>query len=169
MNPDQAFEQGLEKVESKRVLRVASRGLRALVYFHEHAVDTRGHTGRRHRLDELRLAGRDAVAGAGELQAVGHIVNDRVPERAHEGERPHVDHEVVVAEACPAFGDDDPLVSSARHLGDGMTHVKRRQVLTLLDVHDAPRACGRKEEVGLPAEERRDLEYVGHRGHRLRV
>ena len=48
-----------------------------LVDLHEDAVDAGGDAGRRHRLDELRLPGGDAVAGAGQLQAVGDVVDDR--------------------------------------------------------------------------------------------
>ena len=51
-----------------------------------------------HRLDELRLPGRDAVAGARQLQAVRHVVDDGVAERAQDRKRAHVDDEVVVAE-----------------------------------------------------------------------
>ena len=64
VNPHELVEQRLEQVEPQRVLRVALRLRRVLVDFHEHAVDAGGDAGRGQRLDELRLAGRDAVAGA---------------------------------------------------------------------------------------------------------
>ena len=98
---------GSQPVEPQRVLRVALRARRLLVHFHEHAVDAGGDAGRGHRLDELRLAGGDAVAGAGQLQAVRHVVDDRIAERAQHRERAHVDDQVVVAEAEAALGDDD--------------------------------------------------------------
>ena len=82
---------------------------RVVVDLEEHAVDARRHAGRRQRVDELRLAGRDAVAGARQLQAVRHVEDDRVAEAAHDRERAHVDHEVVVAERGAALGEDDAL------------------------------------------------------------
>ena len=74
--------------------------------FHEHAVHAGADAGAGHRLDELRLAGRDAVAGARELQAVRDVVDDGVAERPQDRKRAHVDDQVVVAEAEAALGDD---------------------------------------------------------------
>ena len=56
----------------------------------------------------------DAVAAAGQLQAVRHVVDDRVPERSQDRKGAHVDDEVVVAEAEPALGDDDAWVAGWR-------------------------------------------------------
>ena len=82
--------------------------------FHEHAVDAGGDAGRGHRLDELRLARRDAVARARQLQAVRDVVDDGIAERAHDRKRAHVDDEVVVAEAEAALGDDDAVIAGRR-------------------------------------------------------
>ena len=83
-----------------------------LVDLHEHAVHAGRDAGRRHRLDVLGLAGGDAVPAAGQLQAVGDVVDDGIAERAQHREGAHVDDEVVVAEAEAALGDDD--VASCR-------------------------------------------------------
>ena len=45
--------------------------------------------------------------------------------------------------------------------------VVRRHELALLDVDDAAGAAGGQQQVGLAAEERRDLQDVGHLGGRL--
>ena len=51
---------------------------------------------------------------ARQLQAVRHVVHDRIAERPQDRERAHVDDEVVVAEAEPALGHDDARVAGAR-------------------------------------------------------
>ena len=74
---DQPPEQRLEQVEPQRVLRVALRARRLLVHLEKHAVDAGGDAGRRERLDVLGQAGGDAVAAAGQLQAVRDVEHDR--------------------------------------------------------------------------------------------
>ena len=115
----------------------------------------------RQRLDELRLAGRHAVAAARQLQAVRHVVDDRVAERAQDREGAHVDDEVVVAEAEPALGDDHPLVAGAVTFSIACRMSAGREELSLLDVDDASGLRGGDEQIGLPREERRDLQHVG--------
>ena len=134
--------------------------------FEEQAVDARGHAGGRERLDEFGLAGADPVAPAGQLQAVGDVVDDRIVQRPQLREGAHVDHEVVVSERRAPLGDEHLVVASRGRLGDGVPHVERREKLSFLQVHRAPRGGGGDDQVGLPAQERRDLEHVGHLGHR---
>ncbi len=114
MNAHQPLEQWLEQIQPQRVLRVALGPRRLLVHFEEHAVNARRHAGRRQRLDELGLPGRDAVTAARQLQAVRDVVDHRISERAHDGEGAHVDDEVVIAEREPALGHDHLLVAGAR-------------------------------------------------------
>ena len=60
------------------------------------------------------LSGGDAVAGAGQLQAVRDVVDHRVAERPQHRKGAHVHDQVVVAEARAALGDDDLLVAGRR-------------------------------------------------------
>jgi hypothetical protein len=119
------------------------------VDFDEDAVDPGRDSRRGHRLDELRLAGRHAVAGPRELQAVRHVVHDRVAERAQQREGAHVDDEVVVPEAVAAFGHEDPRVAGLDDLVDRVAHVSGREELPLLDVHHAAGARRGHEQIGL--------------------
>ena len=95
------------------------------MHFHEHAVHAGRDTGRGQRLDELRLAGRDAVAAARELQAVRDVVDDGAAERAQHRKGAHVHDEVVVAERETALGDDDARIAARRDLLDRVPHVER--------------------------------------------
>src|SRR6266550_3266566 len=73
----QAAEQRFEGVETERVLRVAPGARRLFVYLDEHPVEPRSHTGRRKRLDVFREAGRHAVSGPWQLQAVRDVEDHR--------------------------------------------------------------------------------------------
>src|SRR4051812_15838460 len=158
---DKAAEQWLELVEPQCVLRVTSRPRWILMHFEEHAVDTRGDAGGCERLDEFRLAGGDTVAAARQLQAVRHIEDDGHAERAHHRKRTHVDDEIVVAEARAALGDRHARIAGIDDLRDRMLDVVRGEELPLLDVHDPAGLCRGDEQIGLTAEECRDLEHVG--------
>jgi hypothetical protein len=100
----------------------------------------------------------------------------RVARGAHARDRAHVDHEVAVAEERAALGDRDGVAGRQRralapaarppHLVDRAAHPLGVHPLPFLDVHRAPRRAGRLEEVGLAAQERRDLQHVGDLGDR---
>ena len=138
VNANELVEQSGKPVECERVLPVALGLRRVLVHFHEHAVDACRHARRRHRIDEFRLAARHTVAGSRQLQAVRHVVDDRMAQRPQDREGPHVDDEVVVAESEPALGDDHARVSARGDLLDRVPHVERREELALLDVDTRP-------------------------------
>ncbi|OQB38810.1 MAG: hypothetical protein BWY06_01882 [Candidatus Latescibacteria bacterium ADurb.Bin168] len=72
----------------------------------------------------------------------------------------------MVPETRPALGQDDLVVSRAGDLVDHVDHILRRQELPLLHVDAPPRARRGKEQVGLAAEERRDLQDVDNLGSR---
>ena len=148
----------------KRVLGVRLRAWRVLVDFHEHAVDARGHAGAGHRLDVGGLPGRPAVAGPRQLQAMGDVVDHRRLERAQLGQRTHVHHEVVVAERRAALGEQHVRIAGGADLVERVLHLRGREELALLDVHDGAGARGGHQQVGLAAQERRNLQHVDDRG-----
>ncbi len=125
---------------------------------HEEAVDAGGDGGAAEQGNELGLsAGLGALAG--DLHGVGGVEDDgRVV--AHDGQRAHIDDEVVVAEAGSALGEGDALVAALVEFGDGVAHVLRGDELAFLDVDGASGAGGGDEQVGLAAEEGGDLQDV---------
>ncbi len=130
-----------------------------VVDFEEDAVDACGHGGAGQDRDELGLASGDSVGGRGSLDGVGGVEDHR-GKGAHDGERAHVDDEVVVAEAGTALGEGDAGVAGVANLFDGVAHVEGGDELALLDVDGSASLGGGDEEVGLAAEEGRDLEDV---------
>jgi hypothetical protein len=83
---------------------------------------------------------------------------------------PHVVHQPAVAERRPPLGEQDVRVARLLALPDGVRHVFRGDELRLLDVDDPAvprgRLGGRLHQVGLPREERRDLDDLADGGGR---
>src|SRR4051812_45196469 len=82
-------------------------------------------------------------------------------ELAHDGERAHVHHQIVVAEACAALSHEDAIVSRRAAFLNHVLHVPWRNELALLDVDRALGHTRSRYQIGLAAEESRDLKHVG--------
>src|SRR5438067_1228950 len=149
VNRHQATKERLEAIEAQRVLRIAFGCQRVLVHFEKDAVDAGRHARRCERLDVLREAGRDPVAGARQLQAVRDVEHHRNASLAHHRKRAHVDDEIVIAEAGAALGDDNARVPCIDDLGYGMDDVAGCEKLTFFDVHHAARLRSRDQQIGL--------------------
>lgn len=87
-------------------------------------------------------------------------VEDDGGEAAHDGERAHIDYEVVVAEAGAALGEGDAGIAGVADLFDGVAHVEGCYELAFFHVDSLAGFGGGDEQVGLAAEEGRDLEDV---------
>ena len=155
----QLFEGGFEMVEGEGVGSVGFGVRWVVVDFEEDAVDSGGYGGAGEDGDELGLAAGDSVACRRGLDGVGAVEDDR-GEAAHDGERAHVDDEVVVAEAGAALSQRNPWVAALANLLDGVAHVEGGDKLAFLDVDGTAGFGGGDEEVGLAAEEGGDLEDV---------
>src|SRR5688572_27240993 len=108
---DQPAQEHLEAIEAKSVGRIALGAGGLLMNFHEHAIHAGGDARLRHRLDVFGKAGADAVAPAGQLQAVRHVEHHGIAEAAQHRERARVDDEIVIAERRPALGDEHVAVA----------------------------------------------------------
>ncbi len=81
-------------------------------------------------------------------------------------QRAHVRHEGVVAERRAALGHQHVGIAAAGDLGHHVRHVPRGQELALLDVHHPAGRRRGQQQIGLPAQEGRDLQHVDGLGHR---
>ena len=132
--------------------------------FHEEAVDTGCRCRSCEVRDEFTLAAGGIAHTSRELDTVGRIKNDRIAELSHDGEGTHIDHEIVVAEGRPSFRQSEVRISCFFHLADDIFHIFRRHELALLHVDRLSCLRCAVYQVGLAAEEGRDLEHVEHLG-----
>src|SRR5579872_1977242 len=79
---------------------------------------------------------------------------------AHDRQRPHVHHEIVVSKTRTALRQDDARVPRVLALFDRMAHIPGSDELPLLDIDHAAAQRGCDHQIGLPAQKRWDLQYV---------
>ena len=84
----------------------------------------------------------------------------------HHRQRPHVDDQVVVAEAGAALGEQNAAGLPGLELADHVAHVAGRHELALLDVHWFAGRRGRQQQVRLSAQEGGNLQHVDDGGRR---
>ena len=133
--------------------------------FEEEAVDSHGDSSAGERECKVAVAGRDAVAAARELHAVGGVEDDRCTETFHDRDAREVNDEPFIAEEGSPLGEPDLFAG----LSHGELHVLGRHALTLFDVDPFARFPGGGEEVGLAAQKRRDLDDVDDFGSLCRM
>ena len=81
-------------------------------------------------------------------------------ELSHDGERSHVDDQIVVAEAGSAFGKKYPIIACGAAFFHCMFHIPRRDELAFLDIHRPLAHGGGDDQIGLAAEESRNLQHI---------
>ena len=128
--------------------------------FEEDCRDADGHSRARQDRDELAFAAARIATATRLLHRVRRVEHDRRAEALHDRDRAHVGDERVVAEAGAALAGHDVRVTGAGDLGDHVLHVPRRQKLTLLDVDRLAGFGGGDQQIGLAAEEGRNLQDV---------
>ena len=127
---------------------------------HEYRGDTDRDRGAREHRNELALAAAGASQPARPLYRVGGIENHRPAGLGQLRQRAHIADQRVVAEARAALADHHVGVAGGLGFRDHVGHVPWRQKLSLLDVErPAGLRCG-DDQVGLPAQERRDLQNI---------
>ncbi len=88
---------------------------------------------------------------------------------AQDGERAEIDYEVVVAKGRSALREEDALIARGADLLDAVAHVPGRDKLAFLDVDGAACAAGGDQQVGLAAEEGRNLKDIDSFGGNFAV
>ena len=163
MDALQLLEKSFEAAERESVGSVRFGLGRVVVDLQKDAVDPGGHGGAGQHGDELGLASADRLSsgpagGGGSLDGVGGVEDDG-RELAQDGQRAHIDDEIVVAEAGATLAEADPLIAGIADLGDGMAHVRRSDELAFFNVDRPAGLGGGDEQVGLAAEEGGNLEH----------
>ena len=121
-----------------------------------------GGRGIQERWNEFPQAAARAVGSLTRLlHRVRGVEHDRYAARGAEaGEVPHVDHQVAVPEKGASLGDRDLGCPAGAHLVHSPGHPLGGHPLALLHVHGPPGTTRRDEQIGLPAQERGDLQDV---------
>src|SRR6266853_1945876 len=128
--------------------------------FDEYSVTPGGRRRAREHGREHAVAARLVAAAAGPLDRVRGIEDDALAQLANPVERAHVGDEIVVSEGRAALGEKETLATECAQLVRDIAHVPRREKLALLHVYHAPGLGRGADEIGLPAEERGDLQHV---------
>ena len=146
--------------EGQGIGTIGESGCGIVVGFKKETVDTGRDSGAGERLDEFRLSAAGMALSTRELHGVSDIVDDGIAEFGEDGKGAHVDDEVIVAEACATFGEDDFPVAGGSDFFGNVAHVPGRKELSLLYVDDATGFGGGEEKIGLAREEGGDLQDV---------
>ena len=139
---------------------------RIVVSFKKETIDAGRDSGAGERLNEFRLASAGMALSTRELNGVSDIVDDGIAEFGEDGKGAHVDDEVVVAEACATFGENDFGVAAGSDFFGDVAHVPRRKELRFLDVDDAAGFGGGDQKISLAREECWDLQDIRDLGGR---
>ena len=95
---------------------------------------------------------------------MGAVEDHRHAEAAHDRQRAEIADQGVVAEGGAALDQDQVAAALGAELGDDVGAVPGREELALLDADGATAARAGLDQVGLPAEQGRDLQEVDDRG-----
>ncbi len=123
------------------------------------AVDPGSYGSAGKRGDELRLSAGNAVRRGGHLDRVGPV-EDHGREPPQNGQRAHVHYKVAVAEGGAALGERDTFIAGRSHFFDCVAHIAGCDELAFFYIHRAAGLPGGHQQVGLAAQESRDLQYV---------
>src|SRR6266540_3062298 len=145
-------------VELRRAVRESP--IRVVVDFQEEAVHAPGGGGRAGEDRSILLEASRLLSSSGKLHRVRHVVHDRSAPSPHHREGAHVHDEVVIPEGSPAFAQKQLIVYRRAAFLDHALDIVGGEKLSLLDVDRLSRPRGRGQKVGLPGEERRNLQNV---------
>jgi methyl-accepting chemotaxis protein len=140
---------------------IGRRVVGILVGFDKQARHTNRDRGARESVStNSALAARRTTLPAGLLHRMGGVEDHRRAHCCHDRQRPHVADQRVVTEGGATFGQQHIGIAALGDLGEHVLHVPRRQKLALLDVDDLAGLCRSHQQIGLPAQKRRDLQDV---------
>ena len=137
------------------------------MHLQKHPIYPRSHRSPRQHRNKLRVPAAHPIPRRRRLHRV-RPVEDHRRKPAHDRQRTHIHHQVVVPEARTPLRQADPLIARVPHLLHRMLHIRWSNKLTLLDVHRPTRPGRRNQQIRLPTEKRRNLQHRFHPAQRLR-
>src|SRR5271168_4595295 len=102
LDAQKSLQQRPKMIEPKSIGTIRFGVRRVIMNLKEETVDSGSDGCSGQKRNELRLASGDAVGSRGGLHRVGTVEDDR-RQLAHDGQRTHIDDQVVVAEGGSAF------------------------------------------------------------------
>src|SRR5664279_3714494 len=172
---DQLVEYAGQQFQVKRVGAIGRCLCRIVVDLQEYAVHARCNRrprqqGNEFGLTSTLLSALVAIRNPGRRQLDGmRGVEHHWRELSHDRQRPHVDHEIVVAERGATLGHKDLLTPGFLDFLHRMPHVPWRNKLSLLDVDGASALRRSYQKIGLAAKKRWNLKNVDRFGHTRNV
>ncbi len=152
------------------LVRSVGKGVGGIrVDFHEDAIDAGGDGCAGKDRGEFAISAGGAAESAGALHRVGGVKDDGQAFLADPVKRAHVGDEVVIAEGGAALGDQEAIATEGAHFVPDVDGVPGGEELAFFDVHGAAGFSGGFEQVGLAAEEGRDLEEIDVFGGDVRL
>ncbi len=128
--------------------------------FDKHAVTPRGHGGTGQNGSQFTVATGAVTRSAGTLHRMRRVENYLIIQTLHPVNGTHVGDKVIVPETHPALGEEKRPAPHALQLLADIPHVPRRKELAFFHIdHPATPARG-QDQVGLPAEKRRNLQNI---------
>ena len=114
--------------------------------------------------DILSLSGRCPAGTARQLHRVCCIEDHRVAHLAHDHQRTHIGHQVVIAEGRAPFRQQNLLIAGRFNLLDAMLDIPGSKKLPLFQIDRLAGFANRHQQIGLPAEKGRNLQDIEHLG-----
>ena len=90
------------------------------------------------------------------------IENHRITKPLHNRNRPHVRHQIAIAERRAALRQYNLIIAACDDLLRAIFHILRREKLPFFDIHDFAGFRGGDQQIGLAAQKRRNLQHVRH-------
>ena len=127
------------------------------------------HTGKRQVQYLGATAARCCGTGFARLQGMGYVKNNGqvVTRFFHHAKAEHIDHQIVVAEVCAAFAQNDLLVACFLEFLHNVFHLRRAEELRLFDVDDIAGFRHCHHQIGLACQEGWQLDDIADFGNRL--
>jgi hypothetical protein len=139
------------------------------VSFDKYPVTSRRGRGPGEDRRERSITATAVASTARALNRMGGVKNDRIPKFPDPIERTHIRNQIVIPKANASFRKDVRGAAEGFEFVRNISNIPRREELPLFHVHCPAGFGGRSNQIGLPTEERWNLQKIDELAGRLRV